>query len=77
MRLRARLKKAFMNPSGFTLPQSGAIGPTDVTLSGRNSVEIVGCKALTAYEDCKISVAVKEGILTVYGEKYRSSHRKR
>ena len=68
MCLKAIIKSAFRDPSGLTIPRAGFIGPTDITLSGRDCIEIVGCKGLTLYENCRISVAIKEGVLTVRGE---------
>ena len=68
MRYVDKLKALFFDPSFLSAPPGTALGPTDVTITGRGCVEIVGCKGIEAYEETRISLRVKEGVLSVCGE---------
>ena len=67
-----RLKKAgkrifARDPQSLSLPPEIG-GATGISLEGRAFIEIDGCRGLCAYSRNCISVRIKEGILSVYGE---------
>ncbi|MBP3321343.1 MAG: YabP/YqfC family sporulation protein [Clostridia bacterium] len=74
-----KLKKWYTDPQTLGLPAGEAGTPTEAILSGRDLVEISGCKGLTVYTEEQIAMRVKEGELSVYGEDlelklYRGAH---
>ena len=63
-----KLKKQIFDPSSLCPPPGSRFGQTDISLCGRMLLEIDGCYGLTEYSACKISVRIKEGILSVLGK---------
>lgn len=63
-----KLKKQIFDPSSLCPPPSSRFGQTDISLCGRMLLEIDGCYGLTEYSACKISVRIKEGILSILGK---------
>lgn len=62
-----KLKRSMCDPTGLSLPQDGRVGPTGITLSGRRSVEVDGCRGLLSYAAKEIVVSVREGALAIRG----------
>ena len=67
MRLISKLRRLLFDPDTLSPPPGFAPGPTDVSLAGRGCVEITGCKGIELYEERRIRLRVKEGILSVSG----------
>ncbi len=73
------LKRWYVDPQSLTPPAGGCSGRTEILLSGRDLVELDGCKGLTVYKEDEISMKIREGVLSVCGKDlelkiYRGAH---
>ena len=62
------LKRWYVDPQSLTPPPGAGSGRTETVLSGRDLIEIDGCRGLEIYREDEIAVRIKEGILSVRGQ---------